>query len=354
MKVLFQSKIVASAALFCMIQSFAGVGWSQDDPDRPVAKKTPFGVNYVPAHIPDSTEEDARQALLEALTLGSHVSYIWEWSSGEKGYNDAVLLAIAASALNLKLVLQMSPSAIGGPTVPPDLTETSFHDPTVRARFIQDAERFAHLQPDYLILATEINLAYEVNRHEFEGFRTLYAQAYEAVKRIAPKAKVGVSFHMDMLFAMNQLRILEIMGKQDFVALTSYPNWLVANEYYGSVADIPLWYYKRLRLIIRKPIIFSELAWPTGGRSNIDLQEQFVARLPELMRGVEPELITWAMQHDVRHFQTKYLTQEQIQVLLGFKVDAQELFDELNTMGLLSWDGPPKPAWFRALEYPSH
>ena len=33
----------------------------------------------------------------------------------------------------------------------------------------------------------------------------------------------------------------------------------------------------------------------------------------------------------------------------GFEVDPAELFSELNSMGILSWDGPPKPAWFAAM-----
>jgi hypothetical protein len=317
----------------------------------PAPLQTPFGLNYVPAHIPESTPEDSAQALVEALSIGGHVSYIWEWSSGNKGYEDAAQLTAAARSIGLKVFLQLSPTAIGAAAAPEEFPQASFQDPNVRARYLSDVELMAGLQPEYLILAAEINLLYAVNPAEFAAFQTLYAEAYRRMKIISPTTQVGVSFHMDMLFSLNQLKLLEIMGPQDFVALTSYPAWLISSGIYKTVADIPLWYYRRLRLIIARPIIFSELAWPSGGKSNLEMQEAFVARLPELLRGVNPTLVTWAMQHDVRHFQVQWLNEAQIRTLLGFKVDPAELFDELNTMGLLSWDGPPKPAWFRAVEY---
>lgn len=304
--------------------------------------------------MPDSSPELIIQALLEAGQLGGHVSYIWEWSSGDRGYSDAKALADAAHALGFSVTLQLSPTAIGAPVVPPDLTGTSFRDEEIRARYLADVERLAALEPDYLVLAAEINLLFQENPREFDAFESLFHEGYKRAKQISPKTKVGVSHHMDMLFAFPQLSILERLQPQDFIGLTSYPNWLVSEGLYKSVADIPLWYYKRLRLLIAKPILFTELAWPSGGRSNLDMQHEFIARLPELMKGVNPEQITWALQHDVKHFQPRWLNEKQVAILLNYKVDAEVLFEELNTMGLLSWDGPPKPSWFKALEYPEN
>ncbi|MBL8235977.1 MAG: hypothetical protein JNM66_01055 [Bryobacterales bacterium] len=320
--------------------------------ELPPLRNTVFGINYVPAHVPESTDADAVQALLECRALGGHLSYIWEWPSGDKGLNDGAKLAAAAKELGFELTLQMSPTAIGAPVLPSGLQGTSFRDPDVRSRYLDDIGKMARLEADYFILAAEINLLYEVNPREFDSFVTLYREAYKLVKGISPKTKVGVSLHMDMLFSFSQFSILPRLEPQDFIGLTSYPHWLVADGVYKSVEDIPLWYYKRLRLLIAKPIIFTEIAWPTGGRSSIEQQTAFVKRLPELMRGVNPEVITWALQHDVKHFQTRWLTEQQIAILLGYKVDPEVLFDELNTMGLLSWDGPPKPAWLEALNYP--
>jgi hypothetical protein len=209
------------------------------------------------------------------------------------------------------------------------------------------------LHPEYLVLATEVNFMYHLNRPEFDHFLTLYRQAYSEVKAISPSTQVSISYHMDMMFAYSQFEILEMVGPQDFVAFTSYPAWLVYSGFFPSVQDIPLWWYGRLKLLIAKPIVFSEIAWPSAGRGNLEDQEQFVQRLPELLRIVNPELVTWALQHDVKHFRTEWLNEQQSLILQGFEVDAAELFTELNSMGLLSWDGPPKPAWFRALEWPS-
>jgi hypothetical protein len=315
-------------------------------------RRTVFGVNFVPARIPESSDEDAVQALLEARQLGGHLSYIYEWPSAEKGLRDAANLAQAARDLGFALTLQISPTAIGAPAVPPDVEGNSFRDQDVRGRYLQAVETLAKLEPDYLVLATEINILYQVNPAEFNEFVALFQEARNRVRAISPNTKTGVSHHMDMLFAFQQLPILERLQPQDFIGLTSYPNWLVREGIYRSVQDIPLWYYRRLRLLIAKPIVFTELGWPTGGRSSLEEQRQFVERLPELMRGVNPELVTWALQHDAKHFQTRWLNERQVAILRGYQVDPEVLFDELNTMGLLSWDGPPKPSFFEALKYP--
>ncbi len=55
------------------------------------------------------------------------------------------------------------------------------------------------------------------------------------------------------------------------------------------------------------------------------------------------------MQHDVHHFRVEFLNEAQIEILRGFEVDPAELFSELNSMGILAGDGPPKPAWFAAM-----
>jgi hypothetical protein len=316
----------------------------------PCHAQTSFGVNFTPAHIPDSTDSDSVQALAESAAIGNHISYIWEWGGDEeKGFSDASQITKAARLLNLKVFLQITPTGLGAPSVPPDLVPAGFGDPAVRQRFIEDAKRLAGLEPEYLVLATEINLLYHLNRPEFDQFRTLYQEAYRAVKDVSPATKIGVSYHMDMFFGFAQEGLLSLMTPRDFVAFTAYPAWLVYKGMYKTVADIPVSWFGKIRIFISGPVIFSEIAWPTGGFGNLDDQKAFVARLPELMRDVKPELITWAMLHDVQHFYTSLLNNAQIQVLLGLSVDAQELFDELNNMGLLFWDGPPKPSWYAGL-----
>jgi hypothetical protein len=312
--------------------------------------QTSFGINYTPAHVPQSTDEDSAQALLESAAIGSHMSYIWEWGGDEaQGFANAQQIVKAARTLNMKAFLQITPTSLGSASVPPDLAPAGFDDPAVRQRFISDVQQLAALQPDYLVLATEINLLYYLKRNEFNHFQTLYVEAYNAIKAVSPTTKVGVSYHMDMFFSYSQESLLNLMKPHDFVAFTSYPSYLVYSGIYKSVAEIPSSWYSKIRVLISSPIIFSEIAWPTAGLGNLDDQATFVKRLPELMKVVQPELITWAMLHDVQHFSTTALNNAQIQVLLGFKVDPDELFTELNNMGLLSWDGPPKPSWYSAL-----
>jgi hypothetical protein len=311
-----------------------------------VTWNTSFGALLTPAQSPLTTQDETWQAVLELSSIGTHASAMWEWRAGETGYTATAQLVPLLKLMGLKSVLQFDPTEVGQPSTPPGFAQ-SFADPAVRRQFVADALRLASLKPDYLNLAAEINLLYLFNPIECYNFSTLYRHAYRAVKLVSPTTKVGVSYHFDIFFTFNQASIIQLMGPQDFIGFTTYPSSLVYYGVYPSIDWIPADYYTRIRLIApTQPIVFTEVGWPTGGHGNMQDEAAYLAALPRLMGGVKPEVISWALLHDVTYFTEATLDPGFLSKI--YNIDPNTLLAELNTMGLLTWEGPPKPAYYVA------
>ena len=309
---------------------------------------SPLGFLFTPANIPNSTSQDVVQAALEIAAVGGHGSFMWEWASGTVGYSQVQGVVPLFRQLGLKVFLQFSPTGIGQVT-PPDGLPQTFSDATVRQRFLDDVAKLASQKPDYLNLGAEINLIYYLNKNEFTQYKSLYQQAYNEVKSISPNTQVGVSYHLDLFFGDNEFNLLTDFGPQDFIAFTTYPAWTVYKGFYPAPDQMATLYYDRIRMVIpNKPIIFSEVGWPSAGLGSATDQDKYVQSLPRYFANVKPVLVTFAMEHDSDHFRVEMLDQAQVLILQGFQVDPTELFAELNSMGLLSHDGPPKPAYISA------
>jgi hypothetical protein len=309
---------------------------------------SPLGFQFSPAHDPNPTAQDILQAALEIAAVGGHGSFMWEWKSGDAGFATMQNLVSLYRALGLKVFLQISISGVGQ-VAPPDNLPQTFGDPTVRQRFLDDVAKVAALQPEYLNLGAEANLIYHFNPSEFPQFMSLYEQAYNEVKSISPNTQVGVSYHLDLFFGLNEFNLLTDFGPQDFVAFTTYPAWTVYKGYYPAPDQMATAYYDRIRIIIPStPIIFSEVGWPSAGLGSESDQDKFVRSLPRYFANVKPVLVTFAMEHDTDHFTLESLNNLQILILQQNGIDIVELLTELNTVGLLSTDGPPKPAYLSA------
>ena len=324
-----------------------------DDAEARTDLGTSFGAILTPANHPDQSAEDFVDAMRKLADLGDHVSYIANWSGGD--CNPAILSAIkeAATLLGLRTVFQLSPAAVSLPA-PPDGLPASFADAAVRDRYLADVEIIAATAPDYLVLATEINLLAYLTPDAFDDFIPLYQAAYARVKEISPDTQVGVSYQLSTFFGAAQFDLPERLGPRDFYGISSYPSWTVYEGHYASVDDIPSAYFGRLKAALPDaPILFAEIGWTTGGKGNEIDQDAFVRRLPELLRDTEPVLVSWAQLHDVGFFTVDVMPEHLADTLAGLGVDAVELFAELNAVGLFYRDGLPKPAWAtaKALEF---
>lgn len=311
-----------------------------------------FGISYSPPNYPFVTLDDYKQGLLEALAVGTHMSYMFGWGGGDEEFSVVQTVMASAKSLGMTTLLQFSPTSIGVPD-PPDksLSPISFNNPDLRTAYLDDVRRLAEIKPDYLVLCAEINLMYFLNWQEYTYYRTLYQEAYDLVKSISPTTQIGVSYHLDIFFGDEEYALYYDLGPQDFVGFTSYPGHLLYKGLVPSIADIPTGYYSRIRLLFPDtPVLFTEIGWPSNGDGSLEDQAEFVRRLPELMRDVNPALISWALIHDVDFFQINKLNDQQLAIMAEYDVDPVLLFDQLNSMGLMQQWGPPKPAWLDAME----
>ena len=170
------------------------------------AKDTIVGVALSPAHFPNFSDHDFDIFFEQAAQIGSHVTWIFEWESLTPMLSLHVIHD-KATKKGLKLHLDLSPLALFGgrknPAVSKSVGGNSFGDPIVRRAYIDAVLEIAALRPDYLGLATEVNLLAQ-NPSEFASFASLAHEAYAAVKKKYPEQTVTLSFQWEMMRAHQQ------------------------------------------------------------------------------------------------------------------------------------------------------
>jgi hypothetical protein len=337
---LYLRRVVACAMLaFCTVTSHA-------------ARDTVLGVELIPANMPVSSVDDVGRSLWLTSQVGGHVSKIWHWG-------DPAALSFVrpmmqqASQFGLMTLMQMGTIFLGEPAPPPGYV-SSFANPSTRERFLADVRLLAEMRPNYLVLTTEANLMYRFNPVEFENYRAVYAQAYALVKSVSPSTQVGVSYLYSLWFANYHLDKIDVPAKltpSDFVAFTSYPEWLIREGHFATIADIPVEWYGAARMAYPNArILFSEVGWASKVRGTPAIQAEYLRNLPRLMSTVKPELVTWAVLHDSEYFSRDLLTPEATAFLISIGVDIDALFGHFNGMGLLDGFGNPKIGFYEAVQ----
>lgn len=315
------------------------------------AKDTPFGAELIIPGYPNITTEHIDATMDVIATMGSFASLIWFWSNRPVLANITPLISMMHEH-GLKSMVQIGPTWLGAASPPEGFTK-SFADPRTRALYLYDVEEIARGKPDYLVLMTEANLTYRFARPDFEAYRTLYTDAYNRVKAISPNTQVGVSHLYPLWFAdyvVNGIDVPAMLGPSDFYAFTTYPQWLVTEGHFPTIADIPEWFHGVVRTAYPdESIIFSEVGWASKGRGSPEQQAEFVRELPRLLSGANPTLISWAVLSDLEFFNRSLLSDGDITFLEGLGVDIDLLFEHFNAMGLLDGFGNPKPALWESL-----
>lgn len=316
------------------------------------AKDTPFGAELIAANFPTSTTEDAIQALTLTAEVGGHSSFVWHWSD-RVAFPAIPSIVSGMRAFGLKSLIQVGAIFLNAPG-PPDGLERSFGNPATRAQFLSDVTAIAKTKPDYLVLATEINILRRFNAPEFEHYRTLYSEAYSIVKLYSPGTHVGVSFLYSLWFYdyyFGKVDVPALLAPMDFIAFTTYPEWLIREGHYPAIADIAPEFHGASRAVYPSArIIFSEVGWASKVRGNPEEQAEFVRNMPRIFSIARPELVTWAVLHDMEFFTRALLSPESEQFLVSLGVDIDALFGHFNAMGLIDGFGNKKPGWHDAMK----
>lgn len=298
-----------------------------------------FGVALTPPNFPSHTPKDMDEMFRQARELADVAIYIYQW--GDPNFKEvAPQMVKRAKSAGLKTVLSISPTRLEGARGDLDLPDDvrrkagrnpSFRDKDVHLPFIRDVLELAQLKPEYLCLATEINMLAFKDIKEYVTFAHVYKRLYPEIKKVAPDTKVFVSFQWDFYNIMDEreprkiaehTKLIDVFRPElDVLAFTSYPS-----GHFRSPAEIPADYYARISRHTKPgdPIAFTEIGWPSEGKGGDEgAQEQFIKRLPQLLSTLKPFQVSWSLLHDVQ--------------LSAFGAD-------LASTGLLTRSGRPKPA----------
>lgn len=296
------------------------------------------GIAITPRNFPHHSPQDLDSAFNLASELGKYSIFIFQWNELDL---DAVKLMMEKSRRsNLIPILGLSPTSLDKGRKELDIPATvrkkagdyvSFENPIIRKEFISSVKNLARMKPPYLCLATEINFLAIQRLDEYLHFVTLYKEAYKEAKKISPDTKIFVSFQWEWVRILDakemhkikeHSKVINIFKPElDLVGLTTYPS-----AFYDSPIHLPKDYYSWVYNHIERKdsILFMEVGWPTSGTGTEVEQDNFIKRLPELLKTLNTSIVSWALLHDVN-------------------LDA---FDEnLNTVGILTNKGRRKPAF---------
>lgn len=312
--------------------------------DQPGRIQPAWGVAVTPANFPDFSIEDMDHAFTVAKGIGDYAVFIYQW--GRMDPRVPRLMVGKSRRAGLQPIIGLSPTTLDEGRkeldLPPDVRRRagphiSFANPVIREAFKETAAELARLEVPYLCLATEINFLAMQRLDEFIHFARLYHETHALVKRISPGTRVFVSFQWEWMRILDSRapdriadhrKIVDIFRPNlDLVGLTSYPAF-----FYDVPGDMVSDYFTWLahHVLPSDEILLMEVGWPTAGRGTELEQRQFVKNLPELLDGVNVSVVAWALLHDV---------------------GLEEFDDNLNSVGLMTSDGRPKPAFddFRKL-----
>jgi hypothetical protein len=161
---------------------------------------------------------------------------------------------------------------LGG--LPDGMTGRRFDDADVRSAFRSYAEYVAlNYKPEFLALGVEMNLYYAKNEEDWENFRSLYTEAYAAVKRVSPDTQVTVTLQYEDLQNLlpredehfPEWQLVRAFDPIDFVSISTYPSFA-----FDDPAAIPENYYSQLAAFTDKPIAIAEMGYAsTGGGADM-------------------------------------------------------------------------------------
>lgn len=231
--------------------------------------------------------------------------------------------------------------------LPSELRDRQLDDADLRAALIAEAVFIArNEQPDYLGIGAEVNATFERNPAAYAQFLSAYAEAYDAVKEVAPEITVFPTFQYEQLLGVipwepphvPRWELLDqFADRLDLFAITSYPSFA-----YQVARKVPPLYYREIRAHTELPVALVSVGYSSGqvrdgmNSSTPPEQRRFLQRLFEDADWLGSPIVVWFAGRD-----------------LTFA--SSPPYDLLQTIGLRDAQDRPKeawPAWVTAAQRP--
>lgn len=274
---------------------------------------------------PDLTDEEYEQYLNEAFELGKSCMELYpkwpaiKWTQATSdtypkqlqlfrslGWISIIYIDIAeyyleGTAWKIKPLLQSGMNE-----------DLAYNDSTFVSAVSSNLKTFIHsADPNIIMIGNEINQIYELNGLEaYKEFVSAVEDIADNVHAAYPDVLIGTTLsHTQMLidisdntpWSQNRLFLLNYIhiDKLDCVGINSYP----FKEGYNNPKDIPTNHYKSLETYLGEmPIIFSEIAWPSGAdyQSSESEQDDFLIKFLDITVNQDMNIygILWFTMHD--------------------------------------------------------
>jgi hypothetical protein len=191
-----------------------------------------------------------------------------------------------------------------------DSATTNLGTPALRQLWIEQAVNIAqNYHPKYLCLGNEIDTYYwNCSQVDFDNYISLVEETYDEIKIASQGTKVFVVFRLDTIDTYNGWFLIDKIDKNkiDLFGFTSYPYMLgyPGAATYEKPADMPADYYTRIMNYTgNKPIVFSEIGWPSSqlirGGSEQE-QVEFLLWFLEYTKDMPLEIVSWLCLYDLR------------------------------------------------------
>lgn len=300
---------------------------TKNDNAAPLADEKRKGI----AMVPRTKDTPKFNELFKvAPELGGVVTWTGDWGELSKPTSGAKALVAAAKQYDFTPVVLVT---LHNNTSPSKLLRPL--TPELMDQYAKDAAEFVGQNPlGYFGMGVEINNLENSDKAQYQEFVQLFNKAADAVKKESPTTKVFTVFQLERMKGLNgglfggsnnenanTWELVNDFSKADVIGFTSYP-YLI----YKTPSEIPDDYYSAIPALVNKPVIFTEIGWPSrveaaGWDSSPTLQAKFVDRFFELTKTVDPKLIIWPFAYDP---------------------PANHPF---SSVGLSEVDGQHKPAW---------
>lgn len=263
------------------------------------------GVAVNPRSANPITPADIEDMFVKAKNVGENAIFIHDWNVPLETINNEVYVA-RTYKMKVALGLNVTTLENRSQVIAPQGFKADFTDAKTANKYIEVCKNIAKsVKPEYFCLATEVNF-FVANSEQFLAYVDVYKKAYDAVKLASPSTKVCLSFNIELMqmhWTMNQKEkinynqaIIGIFAKKfDVIALTTYPS-----PHFQTPAHLPSDYYTRLKSEFGgSKVIFMEVGWPTSSTGTLAEQKDFISRFPNLVSGLDVEMVGWSLLHDV-------------------------------------------------------
>ena len=297
---------------------------------------------------------DYDKIFIESLKAGSETQVLsLDWNELEtapgKFDPNPNFLAIANlyyPAKKVPIHITIRPLHTNQKVVPKDLKNTSFDSPEMIKRFKDLLDWISTQIPNVdlatLTIGSEVNIYMWGDQKKWEEWTNFYSEAAPYARKKFPGTQISCETTHAALTGPDLERVRELHKHSDIIGISYYPFEEKGNgvkppksvhaDFESMVSSVP-----------NKPIVFYQIGYPTSPvlKSSEKKQSEFIMEVFKVWDKYSDRInmLNFQWMHESPDFGVDHYTKY-------YEYDTPEFRAFLGSLGLKSWSGEPKPAWF--------